>query len=156
MLMPNEQVVKVVWPSITAWPLGRWVGRVWGWALARGPLAALCAGFFLAPVAALVYLWRLRPRRCRRYLVTSERLLLVEGLIARVVWDAPWSQISRLEVVTHPGQVALQAGDVQVYEGDRMLFTLPGVSLVENFIRICHRTQQAKLQVSQLRERRRA
>lgn len=88
--------------------------------------------------------------------MTSERLLLVEGLIARVVWDAPWSQISRLEVVTHPGQVALQAGDVQVYEGDRMLFTLPGVSLVENFIRICHRTQQAKLQVSQLRQRRRA
>ncbi len=154
--MPNEQVVKVVWPSITAWPLGRWVGRVWGWGLARGPLAALCVGFFLAPVAALVYLWRLRPRRCRRYLVTSERLLLVEGLVGRVVRDAPWSQITRLEVVTRPGQAALQAGDVHVYEEDRVLFTLPGVSLVENFIRICRRTQQAKLSVSQLQQRRTA
>lgn len=148
LFMPNEQVVKVNWPSITAWPLGCWIGRVWGSSLAKGPLAACCAGFLLAPLAALLYLWRLRPRRCRRYIVTNERILVVEGLLPRVVDEVSWSEITQMEVVARPGQAALRAGDVAVYGGDRLLLRLAGVSLVENFVRICRRTQKACLMVT--------
>jgi hypothetical protein len=147
LFMPNEQVVKVVWPSIAAWPLGCWIGRVWGNALAKGPVAACCAGFLLAPLAALVYLWRLRPRRCRRYIVTNERILIVEGLLPRVVGEVSWSEVTQMETVPRPGQAALRAGDVEVYSSDRVLLRLAGVSLVENFVRLCRRTQKAALMV---------
>jgi len=153
-LRVDEQVVKVVWPSIAAWPLGRWIGRVWGGALARGPVVAFFAGFFLAPLAALVYFWRLRPKRCRRYLVTNGRILVLEGILGRVVEEAAWSQITRIEIVTLPGQAALRAGDVHIYEGDRIVLRLPGVSLVENFVRVCRRTQQACLMVASIQKRR--
>lgn len=148
LFMPNEQVVKVVWPSIAAWSIGCWIGRVWGNSLAKGPVAACCAGFLLAPLAALVYFWRLRPRRCRRYIVTNERILIVEGLLPRIVQEALWSEVTRMEVVPRPGQMALRAGDVDVYGGDRLLLRLPGVSLVENFVRMCQRTQKACLMVA--------
>jgi len=144
----DEQVVKVVWPSIAAWRLGRWIGRIWGRALARGPVAAFFVGFFLAPLAALVYFWRLRPKRCRRYFVTNERILVVEGILGRVVEEAPWSRITGMEIVILPGQAALGAADVHIYEGDRVVLRLPGVSFVENFIRVCQRTQQACLMVA--------
>jgi len=153
LFMPNEQVVKIVWPSIAAWPLGCWIGRVWGSSLAKGPIVACCTGLLLAPLAALVYLWRLRPTRCRRYIVTNERILIVEGLLPRIVDEVSWAEVTQMEIVPRPGQAALRAGDVDVYGGDRVLLRLAGVSLVENFVRMCRRTQKAALMVSALRQR---
>ncbi|MGQ9562023.1 MAG: PH domain-containing protein [Thermogutta sp.] len=152
LFMPNEQIVKVIWPSITAWATGRWIGLIWGRALAKGPIVAFCVGLFLAPLAALVYFWRLRPRRCRRYIVTNQRIVVAEGILPRVIEEAPWSEITRMELVTHPGQAALRAGDVHVYASDRILLRLRGVSLVENFLHMCRQTQQACLTVPTLRQ----
>lgn len=80
--------------------------------------------------------------------------MVVEGLLGRVVEEAPWSQITRIEIVTRPGQTALRAADVEIYQGDRLSLRLPGVSLVENFVRMCRGTQQACLMVANIQKRR--
>lgn len=143
LLSADEWVIKVAWPSIGAFALGRWVGRVWGRSLRFGPVIGCVVGLALAPVAALIYLYRIRPRRCRWYVVTNQRILTLQGVVGRVVAEVPWDRLERIEVEVLPGQAALRAGDVLVYAEENEVVRLPGVPLPENFVRVCRRTHQA-------------
>lgn len=153
LLSDDERLIKVVWPSIGAFALGRWVGRVWGGSLRFGPVIGCVVGLVLSPIAALVYLYRVRPRRCRWYVVTDQRILMLEGVVGRVLAEVPWERVERIEVQLLPGQAALRAGNVLVYAGDDGVVHLPGVPLPENFVRVCRRTQQARQAIKALGER---
>jgi len=150
---PEEHVVKTVWPSIAAFRLGRWIGRVWERAVSKGPWAAILAGVFLAPLAAAAYLWRLRPGGARRYVVTDRRVIIMEGIIPKEVAAVGWDEVDRIDAQPQPGQAALRAADVVFFKGDQPVLVLPGVSLAENFVRLCRRTRQAFLDIEALRQR---
>lgn len=150
---PEEHIVKTVWPSIAAFRFGRWIGRVWERAVSKGPWAAVLAGLFLAPLAAVVYLWRLRPGHARRYVVTDRRVVVMEGIIPKEVAAIGWDELDRIEAQPQPGQAALRAADIVFFKGDQPVLVLPGVSLAENFVRLCRRTRQAFLDIKALRQR---
>lgn len=141
----REQTVAVVWPTIGATPMGRWVGRLAG---ARLPADRLrLVGKVMAaatiPVSLAVYFWQLMPFVARRYRVTDRRVVIEKGLSA-VSGDAvELAQFDAVEVQRLPGQEWLRTGDVVFRCGEREVLRLAGVPNPEAFRAMCRDVQSA-------------
>lgn len=153
MLHGDERLIKTFWPSIGAFALGKWIGKMWEKALRRGWVVRLAAGLVLAPLAMITYLWRIRPSGMRRYMITDRRVVILRGLIPKQETGISWEEVDRIEAQPQPGQDVFRAADVVFFREDRPVLILPGVSLAENFVRICRRTRQAYLEVQAVRRR---
>jgi hypothetical protein len=150
---PAGQKIVTVWPGIGSMALGRWVGR-----LAGNPLGL---GFFTLgkvlaiatiPVSLAVYLWRLMPTACRRYTLTSRRIIIQRGLTAKDGPSIGLDEFDTIESVVLPGQGFLHAGDLIFKREGAEVFRLPGVCRPEAFRQVCLKARTALLRGRQVSE----
>lgn len=91
--------------------------------LTVGNLLALAS----IPLALLLFLWKLLPYVCRRYLVTTHRVLVLRGLVPVEECAAAWDQFDEIRVEQLPGQQWFGAGELVFYEQGREVLRLSGV-----------------------------
>ncbi|MEO1497723.1 MAG: hypothetical protein AAFV43_11295 [Planctomycetota bacterium] len=156
-----EATVANVWPSIAAGPLGRALGRLYGWRLGvriRG--VPLTIGWLMvvltAPLAGLLFLARKAPRKplvlfgpvnpdavC--YRLTNRGVQVVWPLErnaapAAAITHADYDDV-RIEVL--PGQAWYPAGDVVFLHGETERLRLAGVPRPDPFVELCRKTHVA-------------
>ncbi len=148
----EEKPLQVIWPSIAAFRSGRWIGRVaqlqWG----IGPI--LTAGNLLAvlsiPLALGLFLWKLLPYVCQRYLITTHRVVVLRGLKPEEERAIAWEQFDQLRVEQLPGQQWFNAGELVFFEQGREVFRLSGVLHPETVLRSCSKAKVALVSTQQV------
>ncbi len=137
---PSEREVTVmtVFPTLGAYPPGRWMGRLCSIRAGVGffTLGKLFA-LLLIPVAIGVFAFSLMPFVIRRYTLTNRRVVIQKGLRAI---DERWVDFDRfdsIEVEVLPGQEWYPAGDLIFRQGQIETFRLAGVSRPETFRHTC-------------------
>jgi len=152
-IMPEvtEKKIVTVWPGIGSMALGRWVGRLAG---NRTGYGFFTLGKLLAlatiPVSLAVYLWRLMPGACRRYTLTSQRLMIQRGLTVKDGPSIGLDEFDSIEVAVLPGQDFLHAGDLIFQRDGKEVFRLRGVSRPEAFRQVCLKARNASVRGRQV------
>lgn len=134
----REVTVMTVFPTLGAYPPGRWMGRLCSIRAGVGffTLGKLFA-LLLIPVAIGVFAFSLMPFVIRRYTLTNRRVVIQKGLRAI---DERWVDFDRfdsIEVEVLPGQEWYPAGDLIFRQGQIETFRLAGVSRPETFRHTC-------------------
>lgn len=144
----GEAPVMTVWPTIAALRLGRWIGRYaavdWGW----GPFT-LGALFALAtiPLSLALFGWLFAPVVCRRYAITTRRVIIRRGLGALEDRWISMEDFDEIAVEVLPGQEWFHAGDLSFRRGGEELLRLAGVRRPEVLRRACLKIQSALIAV---------
>lgn len=159
----REATVMTVWPSVSAGPWGRWLGRLYGlragFEISGMPLTL---GWLLvvvtAPLAGLFYFSSKAPRKpfllfgpvnpdCLAYRLTTRRVLIEHPLESSL---EPVDQIDlvgfdeiRIEIL--PGQAWFNAGEVLFLRSGDELLRLSGVSRPEPFVRTVEKARIARI-----------
>ena len=164
---PLESTIMSVWPSISALPLGRWLGRMYG----LGPRLPLLGipfrpGWLIAlatlPVAVFMYFNKIVPRIpfvlfgisnpwCRRYRLTNERVVIehpFDALSARHADRATQravrlSEFDAVQLDPLPGQEWYCAADLVFRREGVEVLRLPGVPHAEAFRQTCLKARRA-------------
>lgn len=144
----GEASVMTVWPTIGSLPLGRWIGRYsavkWGWGpLTVGTLFALVT----IPLSLAAYCWLLAPVVCRRYALTTRRVIIRRGLGALEDRWISMEDFDEIVVEVLPGQQWFHAGDLSFRRGGEELLRLAGVRRPETVRRACLKVQKALIAV---------
>ena len=135
----EEVEVMTVWPSVAAYPLGRFHGRLyeikagWGIIFTVGNLFCLLT----IPGALALYFLRVLPFVGQRYRITNRRVIIQQGVRGA---DGPYVDLDRfdaIEVVVQPGQGWYKAGDLVFSHAGVQTFRLAGVSRPESFRQVC-------------------
>lgn len=157
----GEATVTTVWPSISAGPLGRTLGRMYGWrAGIRIGGVPITLGWLLViltgPLTALLYLARKAPRKplilvgprnpdgvC--YRVTNHGVQIVWPLErdADPAASITHTEYDTIETEILPGQEWFHAGDVVFRRGEAEVFRLAGVPRPGPFVEMCRKTRSA-------------
>lgn len=157
----GEATVTTVWPSISAGPLGRTLGRLYGWrAGVRVGGVPITIGWLLvivtAPLAGLLYLARKAPRKpfvfvgarnpdgvC--YRVTNRGVKIVWPLepLADPAGSIGHSEYDAISIEVLPGQAWFHAGDVVLHCESQEVFRLAGVPRPQPFVEMCEKTRRA-------------
>lgn len=162
---PRESTIMCVWPSISALPIGQFLGRLYQ----LGPRVSLLRipfrpGWLIAlatvPVALFLYFNKIVPRIpfvlfglrnpwCRRYRLTTERVVAenpFDALSAKRSGGAVKASVDltgfdAIELDQQPGQDWYRAADlVFILDGNEVL-RLPGVPHAEAFRQTCLKAQ---------------
>lgn len=146
-----EAALMTVWPTIGATAAGRLVGRLSANATGVG-FFTLGKLFALAtiPLSLTIFCWQLLPYACRRYALTTRRIVIRKGLSAG---EDRWISLEEFDTIAIeilPGQAWLHCGDVSFRHGGRELLRLAGVSRPEVFRRACLKAQKALMAVRQV------
>lgn len=143
--LPGETDVMTVWPTIGSTSAGRIVGGLCGIRIGLGGFFTI--GVLMAvltiPISLAVFVWQLLPFVCRRYTLTSRRVVIRKGL--RAV-DHRWIELDgfdAIDVDVLPGQQWLHAGELVFRRDGREVFRLSGVSRPVVFREICLKTREA-------------
>jgi hypothetical protein len=164
-----EKTVMVVWPSICAYPSGRFLGRLYSnkagfYVVTVGNLLALAS----IPHALFLYFYRLATGKC--YKLTNRRIIelatTVEAqLTAKFPFISPKVTIGRevksvdldrfdsIEVSIRSGQGWFHAGDLIFKLGNVETFRLDGVSRPDVFRQTCLKSHLAYTGVKQALQR---
>lgn len=155
----------VVWPSIAAYPSGRWLGRLYS---IKAGISVFTIGNFLAlasiPHALFLYFYRLATGKT--YKLTNRRVmelatraqLKVNGrfpflapkvLIGNEVKSVDLDRFDSIEIVVQSGQAWFHAGDLIFRLGNVETFRLEGVSRPESFRHTCLKSHFAYQGVKQ-------
>jgi hypothetical protein len=157
-VMPSELAevtCKVVWPTIGATRLGRFVGRLggvqlgWGKFFSLGKLLAVAA----IPLSVAIFGWQLMPFVCRRYTLTNRRIIIRRGLMAL---DERWISLDDFDSIVIevlPGQEWLHAGDLVFKHGESEVLRLAGVSRPESLRHMCMTARTALVSVRDVIQR---
>jgi hypothetical protein len=141
-----EATIMTVWPTIGATSAGRLVGRLsglrlgWGF-FTLGKLMALAT----IPLSLAVFCWQLLPGVCRRYKLTSRRIVLQKGLAPQDAAGIGLDEFDAVEVLLLPGQDWLHCGELIFRRGESEVFRLCGVSRPEIFRQLCLKARTALL-----------
>jgi hypothetical protein len=140
----TEKKIMTVWPGIGSMALGRWVGRMAGNRFGYGffTLGKLLA-LATIPISLGTYLWRLMPGVCRRYTLTSRRLIIQHGLTAKDGLSIGLDEFDSVKVALLPGQEWLHAGELILQFDGKEVFRLSGVSRPEGFRQVCLKARSA-------------
>jgi hypothetical protein len=147
--------VMTVWPTIGATGLGRLVGALAGIRLGLGGFFTIGKAMAVAtiPISLAVFCWQLLPFVCRRYTLTSRRIVVQKGYRAIDERAIALEQFDAIRVEVRPGQAWLHAGDLVFQQSGREVFRLSGVSRPDVFRGVCLETQMALLSVSDVLQR---
>lgn len=154
----EEVTVTTVWPCVSVYPTGRFLGRLY--AIEWPDLYIFKLGNLLAllsiPQALVLYFCRVMPWIGKRYRLTNRRILVEKGL--RSVADR-WIELGdfdtiRTEVLA--GQAWFDAGDLVFLKQGREVFRLEDVSRPEPFRQTCTKSNLAHLGVKQVLAQQRA
>ncbi len=150
-----ERTAAIVWPSIAQFRLGRAIGQMaqlpWG----IGPIFTLgkLLVLLMIPVALVLYLAKFLPGLCRRYRVTTRRVIIEGGLRHRELASIAWGDFDSIKVHYPPGAAWMRAGDLVLYRGDQPVFRLPAVPTPETFRQICVKVRRTTLSFEETLER---
>ena len=145
----REATVAVVWPTIGATRLGRLVGSLaglrprWDRYLIFGKLAAAAT----IPLSLAVFAWQLLPFVCRRYRLSSQRVIVERGLTAIEERSIGLDEFDAINVVVLPGQTWLHCGELVFSSGGSERFRLSGASRPDVFRATCQEAQFALLAI---------
>ena len=170
-----EVTSTVVWPSIGAYPLGRLVGRWCGLRLGVGFFTLGKAMALLTiPLSLALYVWKILPWICRRYGLTSRRIVIQKGYSAKDVASIGLDQFDAIDIRYLPGQPWLRCGEMLFVRRDSVrrgspsvrrgspdpapqeVFRLSGVPRPEVFRQVCLEGQTALLAVREVLRRQQA
>ncbi len=149
-----EVTSAVVWPSIGAYGLGRWVGKLCGSRIGYGffRLGKLFA-LLTIPLSLAVYAWKILPFVCRRYRLTNRRVILQKGYAAVDEKSVGLGEFNAVEVRVLPGQAWLRCGDLALLRDGQEMLRLPGVVRPEVFRQTCLEAQTAFVSVGDVLRR---
>lgn len=145
----EEVTSMVVWPSISTYGLGRWIGRMcrvqagFGKFFTLGKLFAL----MLIPLAVKLFVFSLLPGVIRRYRLTNRRIIIQRGLLPVDEASVRLDEFDSIEVQVRPGQEFFPAGDLVFRRGPVEVFFLSAVPRPETFRRACLKAHQAYVAV---------
>ena len=168
----REVEVMTVWPSNSAYGLGRFHGRLYGnrtgaYVFTVGNLFCLLS----IPGAIALYLLKLAPWIGKRYGVTNKRVVEYRSQLRREtnrVLGIPWpfrfhfqivskavelDRFDDIEIEVRPGQEWYHAGDLVFRHGEVETFRLEGVTRPESFRATCLKSQRAFVGIQQALER---
>jgi len=148
----EEVDAMTIWPTIGAYHLGRFVGRLCDSKIGLGGFYTLGKIWALVtiPLSLLVFFWQLMPYICRRYTLTNRRIIIRRG------WqplDEKWVDLDgfdTIEIQVLPGQDWLHAGDLIFKLGEIPVLRLYGVSRPEVFRQVCLTARNAFLRVHEV------
>lgn len=173
----QEGTVMVVWPSIAAYGLGRWMGTLL--ALRWPDQSFIRLGVLIAPAlipfGLALYFYRLLPSflgmpiHGKFYKLTNRRVMELRNeinfrpneagqsrlrfLYAAETKSIPLDRFDRIETLQLPGQEWYDAADLIFYQGTTETFRLAGVSRSEGFRQNCLKAHMAYVGVKQARAR---
>ncbi len=135
-----------VWPSICAYPSGRFLGGMYGIkfpnlnrVMRLGNIIALAS----IPHALFLYLYKLRPGLVMCYMLTNRRVVVQRGIKAAEQRSVSLENFDDIVIDVQPGQEWFQAGDLIFKSGDREVFRLAGVPRPEAFRSQCIKAHMA-------------
>jgi hypothetical protein len=134
-----ETTIMTTWPSIGARPSGQALGRAY---LNRAGLGnVLTVGHFIAlisiPHALLLYFLNLNPLTCLRYRLTNRRVVIEQGLRARVIKEVPLDNFDAVTYQQVPGQEWYRCANLIFTNGKVETLRLEGVPHAESFRQTC-------------------
>lgn len=144
-----ERTVTTVWPTIGAYALGRWVGRLAGCSPPgdRFRVVGRALAYATIPVSLAVYAWQLMPFVARCCRLTSERIVVLAGLQRREERSVAFDAFDAIDIEVLPGQAWLHAGDLVFRRQGQEVFRLAGVSRPDVFRANCWKAQTAVLSI---------
>lgn len=156
-VVPRESAevpVMTIWPSISAYESGRFLGRMYNWQAGiyifrLGNLIALAS----IPHALALYFYRILPFVGTRYTLTNRRIVVQRGLTAVDDRFVNLDRFDRIEVKVRPGQEWFNAGDLVFFQGSTGTFRLEGVSRPEVFRQVCLKSREAYVGLSEILDR---
>lgn len=139
-----DSPLTTAWPTIGATGAGRLVGRLCGIRAGAGPfIVGRLMALVTIPVSLIVFCWQLMPVVCRRYALTSRRVVVQKGLQAVEGQSIGFGEFDEIAVEVLPGQGWLHAGNLVFRCGGSEVFRLAGVSRPEVFRQVCLKARTA-------------
>jgi hypothetical protein len=145
-----EADIMTVWPSICAYPSGRFLGTLYGIRfpnlnriLRLGNLIALAS----IPHAVALYFYKLLPYVGMRYTLTNRRVVVRRGIEGIDERSVSLDNFDAVKVDVRPGQEWFKAGDLIFLNGQREVFRLEGVSRPDAFRAACLKAHMAHVGV---------
>ena len=143
-----EVTVMTVWPSISAYPSGRFLGRMY--AIHTGPYIFRIGNIIALasiPHALALYVYRILPFLGVRYKLTNRRIIVQRGLMAVDDKSVELDRFDSIAIEVQLGQQWFKAGDLVFYLGNVETFRLEGVSRPEAFRTVCMNSRNAYVEV---------
>ncbi len=140
-----------IWPSLAAFPSGRFLGRLYDirwpnvYIFRLGRLLTLLS----VPHALLLYFWRVMPRVGSCYTLTNRRVVIQKGWPPAEHSAIGLDGFDSIEVDVLPGQEWFAAGDLSFRNGGSEVFRLAGVPRPEAFRQTCLKSRLAYVGVKQ-------
>jgi len=140
-----ETTAMIVWPTIAATRAGRLVGRWSGVEMGLGKFFTLgkLVALVTIPISLAVFIWQLLPFVCRRYVLTSRRIVIQKGLAGVDEKSVDLDAFDSIRIEVLPGQAWHHAGELVFRHDGREVFRLSGVSRPESFRQVCLKSQTA-------------
>jgi Bacterial PH domain len=150
----KEVTVAIVWPSIAAFSIGRFLGQLYsikaGFYIFRlGNLLALAS----VPLALPLYFIKVLPVVGKRFRLTNRRLIVERGLTGKEERSVELDRFNQIDVVVRPGQAWFDAGDLVFRKDKTETFRIEGISRVEPFRQMCLKSARAYTSVKQAMSR---
>ena len=145
----DDAPVMTVWPTIGATAAGRLVGRLSAVPIGLGEFFTLGKLLALAtiPISLTVFAWQLLPLVCRRYAITTRRLVIRKGYSETDEKSIHLDAFDAIDVEVLPGQQWLKAGELTFRRDGSEVFRFSGVSRPEVFRQAYLKAQEALLSV---------
>ena len=161
-----EITSMVVWPSVSATGLGRFLGQLYA---AKIGVGVLNLGNFIAlasiPIAIPLYLFRLAPSFMGlphgvSYKLTNRRVIEQRNELGWGTFkfgaetrSVQLDRFDEIKVQVQPGQAWFHAGDLVFLQGDVETFRLSGVSRPESFQVACMKARNSYVGVKEALEK---
>jgi hypothetical protein len=121
----DEAIIRIVWPSVAAFPGVAAAGR----ALMRSIVGAPLGWLLLAPF----YFLKVLPGLGRRYVLTNRRLMRQAGPRYQPAEEVALADIDDVRIRTDHNTAFYRAATLEIVSKDRVALTLPGVPNPESF-----------------------
>lgn len=147
----EESTVMTVWPSICAYPSGRFLGRLYAirwpnvYVFRLGSLIALAS----IPHALALYFYKLLPYVGMRYTLTNRRVVVQLGIKNVDDRSIALDRFDEIDVVVRDGQAWFNSGDLVFKLAGVETFRLEGVNRPEAFRQSCLKAHAAYVGVRQ-------
>lgn len=141
-----EREVMTIWPSICAYPSGRFLGRWYDWRFPNWNRVCRIGNLIAAasiPHALFLYFYKLLPYVGMRYTVTNRRVVVKRGLLGVDERSVALDNFDEIRIEVQSGQQWFHAGDLIFMNGDREVFRLAGVRRPEAFRMVCLKSHMA-------------
>jgi hypothetical protein len=120
-----EAKIRVVWPSVNAFPAVAGLGRT----LIRSIILAPLGWLLLAPF----YFLKILPFQARRYTLTNRRLMIQRGLGAKVAQEVELAHITDVRLRDGSWDPFYRTGTLEILSDGKVVMALEGVPGADSF-----------------------